>query len=37
MSFAKNLLFVFLMLGAVNVYSQFTLDAELRPRFELRH
>lgn len=37
MSFAKKLLFVFLMLGVVNVYSQFTLDAELRPRFEFRH
>ncbi|MCG2431531.1 alginate export family protein [Aequorivita xiaoshiensis] len=37
MSIAKKLLFVILMLGVVNVYSQFTLDAELRPRFELRH
>ena len=33
----KSLLIVTLILGATNAFSQFTIDAELRPRFEFRH
>ncbi|MEH6763324.1 MAG: alginate export family protein [Aequorivita antarctica] len=37
MSFIKSILFVALFFGITNAYSQFTIDAELRPRFEFRH
>ncbi|QQX75837.1 MULTISPECIES: alginate export family protein [Aequorivita] len=33
----KYVFLVILILTVTNIYSQFTLDAELRPRFEYRH
>ncbi len=37
MNFLKNVLFIILFFSITQTYSQFTVDAELRPRFEFRH
>ena len=37
MKFIRNILCLTLLFGITNSYSQFTVDAELRPRFEFRH
>ncbi len=37
MNFSKSVLIIALFLGLNQGYSQFTIDTELRPRFEFRH
>lgn len=37
MHISKSVLLIFLFLGISEGYSQFTVDAQLRPRFEFRH
>lgn len=37
MNFSKSVFLVILFFGLTNSYAQFTVDAELRPRFEFRH
>ena len=37
MYFSKNIIFIFLFFIVTQGYSQLTVDAQLRPRFEFRH
>ncbi|WP_026452344.1 alginate export family protein [Aequorivita capsosiphonis] len=37
MNISKNFIFIILVLGITQGYAQFTVDAQLRPRFEFRH
>ena len=37
MDFSKRIFFILLFFGITKTYSQFTVDAQLRPRFEFRH
>src|SRR5688572_14649492 len=37
MKLSKKILFIILFFSITQTYSQFTVDAELRPRFEFRH
>ncbi len=37
MNISKNIFFIFLFFAITKTYSQFTVDAQLRPRFEFRH
>lgn len=37
MRLSKTIFFIILFIGINKTYSQFTLDAQLRPRFEFRH
>src|SRR5690606_1282004 len=37
MNFSKCIFFLILFFSIAQTYSQFTLDAQLRPRFEYRH
>lgn len=37
MNISKNIIFIIFVLGITQGYAQFTVDAQLRPRFEFRH